>query len=345
MNDNNLQRDGIIGWMDYAKTLAIFSVVLLHTHCDGNLTVTINGYVMPLFFFLSGFLFSRQRNPDYGTFVYKRFRQLVIPYLWINAVAYVAWLVALRHFGDDAGSATAWYEPLSAVALGVPPALVHDVPVWSLFCFFVVEVVYYPLHRFVHVPDLVIAVCAYGVAAVFSITAPSDGWSLPLTAAPVTAGLAYYSLGHWVKDNRERLSLLFRPSPAMLLLGAVLVAFGVEMNDPTQFYIGLLSNPVWFLTESIGGILFFMQVSLFLSRIWFDPRWVRFISRGTLIICGFHLLIFAMVKGVALYGLHIAPAAITDGILPGAMTACVVAALCCPVVYIVHRWLRPLVDK
>lgn len=77
-----------IEWVDYAKVGAIFAVVMLHTYFSGSFTMYMNAFVMPFFFFISGFLFSYANNPDYGKFVKKRFRQLVIPYLWINILAY-----------------------------------------------------------------------------------------------------------------------------------------------------------------------------------------------------------------------------------------------------------------
>lgn len=115
--------DRHFGWIDYAKTISIFFVVLLHTYCVAELTAALNSFVMQAFFFFSGFLFLRERNPDYRRFVDKRFRQLIVPYLWINAVAYAAWLFVLRHFGSDADAEIGWHEPLTAIAIGLPLGL------------------------------------------------------------------------------------------------------------------------------------------------------------------------------------------------------------------------------
>jgi len=47
-----------IKWIDYSKAFAIYCVVLLHLYCDPMLSKCINGFVMPLFFMMSGYLFS-----------------------------------------------------------------------------------------------------------------------------------------------------------------------------------------------------------------------------------------------------------------------------------------------
>lgn len=59
-----------IVWIDYAKSIAIWLVVLLHTHCDAECSQIINSFVMPTFFILSGILFSSERYVSYGQFIY-----------------------------------------------------------------------------------------------------------------------------------------------------------------------------------------------------------------------------------------------------------------------------------
>nr|WP_302345467.1 acyltransferase family protein [uncultured Duncaniella sp.] len=54
-----------VGWIDYAKSTGIFLVVLLHTHCTYATTSFLSAFRLPLFFFISGFLFSYRSNPDY----------------------------------------------------------------------------------------------------------------------------------------------------------------------------------------------------------------------------------------------------------------------------------------
>ncbi len=335
--------DKRIGWVDYAKTIAIYLVVLLHTHCSGELTVAINSFVMPTFFFLSGFLFSRRRNPDFGTFAYKRFRQLVVPYLWINAVAYLAWVTVLRHYGDDAAAGMEWHEPLIAVALGLPSGLVHDIPLWSLLCFFVVEMVYYHLGRIL--PDWVIALVAYIVAGALSIFAPDEGIALPLTLAPCAGALAFYAAGHFAASRREVMARLAAPNVLLLLFGVALTGLGLSLNRPTAFFMGALGNPMWFVLTATGGTLMVVQMGGYFCKLAGDGVFIRFMSRGTLLICGFHLLAFSAIKGVILFGAGVEPAELTAGVGRGLIMATAAFALCLPVIWVVERWLRFLVSK
>ena len=53
-----------------------------------------------------------------------------------------------------------WYIPVAGIFAGIPPLLVHDIPLWSLLSFFVVDVVFYPLYRFTK-SSVVIAFAAF----------------------------------------------------------------------------------------------------------------------------------------------------------------------------------------
>lgn len=96
-------------WIDYAKSICIYLVLLGHAHASQPVTDFIYTFHMPLFFFLSGCLFSFEKHPNFKEFAIKRFKGLMIPYLWINLITYLFWLFAGRNFGEDATISTTWY--------------------------------------------------------------------------------------------------------------------------------------------------------------------------------------------------------------------------------------------
>ncbi|MCM1348888.1 MAG: acyltransferase family protein [Firmicutes bacterium] len=333
-----------VGWIDYAKVLAIFLVVLTHTHSDPTVSHAINGFIMPVFFFCSGFVFSMERNPRYGAFALKRFRQLVVPYLWINLLAWAAWVLVLRKYGNDAGEELQWHEPLVAVALGLPKGMVHDIPLWSLLCFFVVEVVYYPIKRYVIDNDSITAIIFLAAAAAVGWFTPDGGLNLPLTLAPALMATGFYALGHFVASHAGEFKWLTEPRIITLLIGVVLFRTGFSVNTPVDFYLLKLGNPLCFLLEATGGIICVVQTAAWLNRLFGDGKAIRFLSGGTLLVCGFHILMFALIKGVMLFGFHIEPAELTDGIGRGFLLALAAFALCQPAVWLIQRFAPRLVD-
>ncbi|MDE6334728.1 MAG: acyltransferase family protein [Muribaculaceae bacterium] len=335
MNNNRIL------WADYAKAFAIFSVVLLHVHCNEVLDKCINGYIMPLFFIISGYLFSYERNPGFKPFVLKRARQILVPYVWINAVAYVAWLTVLRHYGDDAASCTQWYSPLVGILAGIPHMLVHDIPTWSLLSFFVVETVYYVLRRHVgngRILTAVLLITFIGLSHVFE-----DKMSvLPLALGPSLAGLLFYSAGHELRESGVRAGAVFR-GPVWPVSGIAFI-ISVCCNSYVEFYICSYGNIILFLASSVSGAVFVISTCVRLSERSL-PSIIRFISESTLLICGFHLLVFAMIKGVMLYMFGISPATLNENLLYGMLFAVSALMLTLPIAFVVRKYFGFLVDK
>ena len=52
-------------WIDYAKSICIYLVLLGHAHASQPVTDFIYTFHMPLFFFLSGCLFSFEKHPNF----------------------------------------------------------------------------------------------------------------------------------------------------------------------------------------------------------------------------------------------------------------------------------------
>lgn len=330
-------------WIDIAKTIAIFLVALLHTHCDDNVGKLINGMVMPLFFIISGYLFSYRNNPDYRQFLRKRARQLLVPYLWINVLAYIVWVFVLRYYGVNvsAEGVTPWYVPLVGIFGGVPALIQSDVPMWAILCFFVVEAIYYPCGR---TPVGRFAIALAGLVLSWAIDAfiPTHGFYLPFTLGPACAGIFFYAIGYELRQIESKLYWLYTWPVALVCLA--IYPFAVFYNYVVEFYIVVFSVFPLYLLSSFTGSLFVIILSRKLGMLG-SNRLIRFISRVTLLICGFHMLAFAVIRGITYFGFHIPMQELADGIWRGLAMAICGVAISLIGAWIVERYARPLVDK
>ena len=82
-----------INWIDWAKTTAITMVVFGHIpEATGSFLVSyICSFHMPLFFFISGYLFKVRKN--YKEELHKLRTSLIIPYFIYNIIFYPYWLI------------------------------------------------------------------------------------------------------------------------------------------------------------------------------------------------------------------------------------------------------------
>jgi len=74
-------------WIDVAKGIGILLVILGHNNFDQSFLTVVHTFNMPLFFFISGYLYHYKKyklNPKY--FVFQKFKRLVVPYLVTNII-------------------------------------------------------------------------------------------------------------------------------------------------------------------------------------------------------------------------------------------------------------------
>lgn len=71
-----------IEWIDIAKGIGILFVMLGHCYLDTKYTFWFISFHMALFFFLSGYTFRIKE--DYNSFVKKKIKALLVPYLFLR---------------------------------------------------------------------------------------------------------------------------------------------------------------------------------------------------------------------------------------------------------------------
>ena len=81
-------------YLDILKGIGIVFVVFGHVTHIGWLRTYIWGFHMPLFFFVSGVLFERERYGNFISFVKRRFKSLVIPYFLFSLIGLIWWSVS-----------------------------------------------------------------------------------------------------------------------------------------------------------------------------------------------------------------------------------------------------------
>lgn len=332
-------------WVDYAKSMAIFFVIWLHLHTDEEVCKLINAFVMPLFFIISGFLFSFERNPRFKPFALKRTRQIIVPYLWISALTYPLWLLE-QIFTPD-GDISIWYQPLIGTLFCLPGWLHHNVPLWSFTAFFIVEMAFYALRR-AGMPAWLIFAGAMLLAPLLPQIFASGCRFIPFSLAPSVSGLGFYALGNMLARAGMGRGTLIRVISHPVTLAALLVGFclGTDANSYVVFFkCEYGSNYLMYLLSSISGSLFIIGLSAFISSIIGLPKIVRFTSVSTLLICGFHLTGLLLIKFTALHFFGIDPSQVGAGACLGAAIALLCLLICLAPAWIINRYLPFLTDK
>ena len=308
-----------IVWLDYGKALAIYLVVLAHTAIFKPVEAFIYTFHMPFFFFMSGYLFSFDKYPSYLQFAKRRFKQLIIPYVILNLITYLLWFFVLRKVGDDANEAVSVFSPLIAAVVVNAKAMVHDVPLWFLAALFVVENLYYLLYKNKRYNAIVTAI----LFVIVVINTTFNPLRLPFCLDIALVALLFYRLGCVLKEKGDK---IFKPY--LFVVSVVVMTLVFIFNGKVAMHTNTYNNIFMFVIGGASGCYFMSYICKMLQGLFGERKFVCAIAKDTLLICAFHLIIFAVLKGVMLYVFKIDPSILTGTVFLNVIFAFISMMIC-----------------
>ena len=271
-----------IGWVDAAKGIGLLCVILGHLNIP-YVATWVYFFHMPLFFFLSGFVFSGGKY-DLKTFLSKKVRSLVIPYFTLGGVIFLFWCILYALEGRCAAD---YLDMLRNFLVQE-----HFWTVWFLACLFLTELIYYGIHRALGKKPLAAtaastALCAFGIARY------RLGWgSLPWNLDVALVAQFFFHLGFCCTalepklrrfDEWKLLPRLLGAGTMMaldLLLGFLCIRLSGASLDMS---VGWYGNVLLIFPAALCGIA--GVILLARSLRW---KWLTWLGRNTMLIFAWH---------------------------------------------------------
>ncbi|MGA9187252.1 MAG: acyltransferase family protein [Methanosarcina sp.] len=190
-------------WIDALRGMGIILVVFAHHSLPISLNTYVYSFHMPLFFFISGFLFDFEKYAgSAANFIRERFRSLIVPYFCF------ALLICLFYFLLDMAfqpgvtnigffKASTLYVIYSILYAG--SMIKCDPPLWFLTCLFVTELLFYGFAKSCYEKPgkLVFWLTAVGILEyLYSVHVP---FRLPWDADVALAAVVFYGVGNLFK--------------------------------------------------------------------------------------------------------------------------------------------------
>ena len=152
-------------WLDYIKFIAMTLVVVYHTppRYDSAHEAALFNMGAPVFFFAAGYLFNIAKQKNFFTFLRHRARQILVPYTTFFIIFYALWLVVGRRMAGPEEQAIDVLTPLWQFVQGTPDVVLG--PFWFLAALFTMQVIYYPIKRYLpgHWPLVVALLLSVGL--------------------------------------------------------------------------------------------------------------------------------------------------------------------------------------
>ncbi len=260
-----------IEYIDIAKGIGMLLVVWGHIMIGGWTNPFIYAFHIPLFFFISGMMFRRNTQGGFKTFLIKRIKTIVLPYLFYSFISWGVWVAynLLLH-----NTVESYVMPLVQTFIGQGSGgfLVHNVPLWFVTCLVVVEVLYYFIDMLPEWINAVVCI-ALSILGYLMIEVWNDAFELlPWSIEVAFAAMIFYASGNMLIKHLKHQQLIdickkHKVCAIVITLGlAIVVFFGSQNTGHLSMGSDLLgSNPFLFYLDAFFGTAMILIFSILLS--------------------------------------------------------------------------------
>jgi fucose 4-O-acetylase-like acetyltransferase len=333
-----------LDWLDAAKGLGILLVMLGHTDIPSQLKTYIYTFHMPLFFFLSGYLFTLKKFPNLKVFLSKRTKSLILPYLCFSLVAYI-WFIIVFHFGF-----VKYRENLLMPLIGSFVAIrsslwtVHTGALWFIDCLFCTEFLFYFITKIgrkkIAIGIVLIFISVLGCLYNKLVGKPLP-WSLDITMISV----GFYGSGYFYKEYRSKLDRFINKKTFACLISINMAAGYVNFihsGTRVDLYNSSLGNIGLFYLSAFSGIGAFI---ILIKRIKYSKN-LQYIGENSLIYLSLHQKIVFFLFNLIIHNFLTGSDSIIEiPIVKGLLYTVIAAIALVPAVYSINHFFPFMLGK
>ena len=269
-----------IEWIDMAKGYGMIAVIISHL-CLGPLKLWIYTFHMPLFFFLSGYVFSNKDSfPD---FIKKKAKGLLVPYFSLG-IPMVLFTILFNVY-KNTFSVEQTVDLVKAFMIQK-----RQWTLWYIACLFFLNIIFYVITKFVKhksIIGLIVAISA--VAGLWYYN--TGGEALPWNIDVCLTALPFFFVGYVIKLNFNKVEKVFSKKYAGFILfvvfGIINVVFGalniLTTEKGLEMFYSEYANPVFTYISAFAGVF---AVIIFSSFITLKP--IKYIGENSLVYYAWH---------------------------------------------------------
>lgn len=285
-----------VQWIDFAKGIAIFLVVLGHAveatfvgNPDSNIVhIAIYSFHMPLFFMLSGMLFSEGKYSSWKRFVSKKFLTLVVP-SYIFAI-----IMLIRKIVENGGI---YFSPVQLIRMLLQFRVDALANYWFLPTLFFSFIIMWFIHR-IFSGSIKRMLCSIIVSFMGAIYICVIAKPLPFSFDNAVLVVVFMELGYQLKNRIKEINgkgaIVYTCLGVVWIVSTYLNYTYFGKKSISLAYVTIL-NPVLFFISAISASILML---LFCSKVdkktkigfWGEHTLVIYLLGGTIL--GYILKVF-----------------------------------------------------
>ena len=251
-----LKNNKRIAWIDNAKAIAIFFIVLGHQLPSGELCGYLYSFHVPLFFFLSGLTFSADKSPQ--KYLKEKAKRILIPYFAFSLISIAIYYILNLIFHRGGLSLG---QCLLGMLTGTRSTrlMLWNNPLWFLPCLFVLLIFAYIIKRFIFCSNKIIFTVislTVSVAAVIVLYCTKFYPNAPFGIIQAVNASPYFIIGILTmqllyKDEKPKIAWAKVLVSLILIVGG---AFLSTLNSRTDFAMNDFGKLWLYFPTAIVGI-------------------------------------------------------------------------------------------
>ena len=283
--------------LDVAKGIGMLFVVFAHVNYTPDILVLIYSFHMPLFFILSGVVFSKAKRPEFGAFLQNRIKTLIYPYLFFSVIPLIG--LFILDYGIvqvPLNNPVEWYwNSMIQIFIAQSSGTMFNTPLWFVPCLLTVEILYFWISN---LPFRKVAVvCIF--LSVFGWLLESGYLPFNNNILPWSLDSAFFVMGFYAVGNLGRRYLLSAIAyikghkNKVLICLVLLCLIGIvwfplaRMNGKISIGSKMLHNGFLLYATGILGTLGILLISILCEKC----RFLKFMGLNTFCIMSVHCLI------------------------------------------------------
>ena len=268
-----------IVWLDWMKTLAVFSIIWGHFFSEGHVYLYV--FSVQVFCVISGFLYKK--SPNLRTCVQKCFWQLLVPTIIMSTVMHLEAFLRCKALGLTYDISWPWF--FEWLLLGNRWCMG---PCWYFYSLIVMRLIMQLLPEKRWVYALLFAILSSGALLLKSI-----GFEASNANINVFVCMPFFLIGVFIKQWKNVICSLhnYIIEIVLFIISIAIVILCGNYNGYVWMYLnGFGNNYVLYIIGGMAGLCLLFTISLWLSRL-SHHNTVQVISKGSIVIIGLHIIV------------------------------------------------------
>lgn len=347
----NIQTNSRVSYVDIAKGFGMLAVLWGHIMLSGYTNILVYAVHIPLFFFLSGMVYKKEKYSSLMCLIKSRVKSLLIPYVIFSTLTWILWLGYSYLFNIKV---TSYIMPFlqTFIAQGSGGYMEHNVPLWFVTCLFIVEVLYYFISKTKPFINILIStiLAVIGHLMVHNNFIDFDFTKLPWNIEAAMSAVLFYSIGnlfvskYGLKYIPDFLSGKKTKACIITISTILVLCIGSPFNGSvTLGHNKLGNNTIAFYFIAFCGIIATLFVSGYLEKINFKIiNILKWIGRNSFYFMAIHVPADGVVSTILSKILNVSSSVMEQSLLYSTIIFIITLILCSIAVIIINKYIDML---